>query len=210
MHTLLTDRPAASSDSAGAVSRLARALLRYAPPGHPDAGFFSTVLAKSLVHEDLGRSGLSPRELDGLLAHLFPNALVSRDLALATLLEQGAAYATPSMNGEHGTFMRLLRALLDAWRTPGLDTTPWVTSVLTSACLRPDHLWRDLGLSDREDVTALLARHYPGLVARNVNNLRWKKFLAYAACEHAGLPPAQAPGCPDCEDYGACYPPAAA
>ena len=88
--------------------------------------------------------------------------------------------------------------LLETWSAPELDTTPLVSSVLTRACLRPDHLWRDLGLSGREDVTALLTRHYPGLAARNVRNLRWKQYLAYAACEHAGLPPAAAPGCPGC------------
>ena len=64
---------------------------------------------------------------------------------------------------------------------------PLVSSVLTRACLRPDHLWRDLGLSGREDVTALLTRHYPGLAARNVRNLRWKQYLA--------MPPANMPGC---------------
>jgi len=77
--------------------------------------------------------------------------------------------------------------------------------VLAQACLRPDHLWRDLGLKGRDDVTALLTRHYPGLVARNTQNLRWKKFLAYSAFEHAGLPAAAAPGCSDCEDRGFCY-----
>ena len=66
------------------------------------------------------------------------------------------------------------------------------------------------GLSGREDVTALLTRHYPGLAARNVRNLRWKQYLAYAACEHAGLPPAAAPGCPGCEDHEHCYGGAAA
>ena len=104
----------------------------------------------------------------------------------------------------------LLRVLLETWSAPELDTTPLVSSVLTRACLRPDHLWRDLGLSGREDVTALLTRHYPGLAARNVRNLRWKQYLAYAACEHAGLPPAAAPGCPGCEDHEHCYGGAAA
>lgn len=210
MHALPTARPNAPPDGSGTARQLARALLRYAPPGHPDAGFFATVLGKSLAHGDLGRSGLTPRELDALLARLFPGAPAAHDASLAALREQGAAYAEPGLDGAHAEFTRLLRALLDAWSSPDLDTTAWVTGVLARACLRPDHLWRDLGLSGREDVTALLTRHYPGLVARNVRNLRWKQFLAYSAREHAGQPPSEAPGCPACEDYGVCYRPAPA
>ncbi|MDT4846629.1 NifQ [compost metagenome] len=209
MHAVPNAHPDTPSDRAGATERLARALLRYAPPGHPDAGFFATVLGMSLAHGDLGRCGLSPRELDRLLARLFPGAPAAHDIALATLREQRAAYAASGLDSALVEFTRLLRALLDAWRVPETDTTPWVTGVLAHACLRPDHLWRDLGLSGREDITALLARHYPGLAARNVRNLRWKQFLAYSAHEHAGLPPAAAPGCPDCEDHTVCYPPEA-
>lgn len=202
--------PAARSDCPDTARELARALLRHARAGHPDTGFFATVLGKRLAQKDLAGCGLSSQELDAMLARLFPGVLASRDAALAALREQGAAYAAFGLDGAQAEFTQWLRALLDAWRTPQADATPWVTSVLAHACLRPDHLWRDLGLSGREDVTALLARHYPGLMARNVRNLRWKQFLAYSAREHAGLPPAPAPGCPACEDYGACYPPGSA
>jgi len=206
MHAVSIAPAAAPAGSAEPTLRFAGALLRHAPPGHPDAGFFATVIGKSLACGDLGRSGLSSRELEGLVARLFPGALTGHDSALAALREQAAIYPARGMDAAQAEFMRLLRALLDTWATPGASTTPWVSSVLAHACLRPDHLWRDLGLSGREDVTFLLARHYPGLVVRNVRNLRWKQFLAYSACEQAGLPPAAAPGCPACEDYGFCYP----
>ncbi|PND32685.1 nitrogen fixation protein NifQ [Achromobacter pulmonis] len=182
------------------AERLAQTLLRHAPPCHPDAGFFAAVLGKRLALGDLGGCGLTPQELDGLLARLFPGA------APAELRAQRAALAAPVLDAKQAAFKQMLRGLLQAWSVPAADITAWVTGALAHACLRPDHLWRDLGLSGREDVTALLARHYPGLVARNVGNLRWKQFLAYAAYERAGLAPAQAPGCPACEDYGVCYP----
>jgi nitrogen fixation protein NifQ len=206
MSALPTACPDTRPDSPEAARRLAQALLRHARAGHPDAEFFATVLGKRLAQDDLAGCGLSPRELDALLARLFPGAPAPGDDALSTLREQRAA---PILDDAQAEFTRLLRALLDAWRAPATDTTPWVSSVLVQACLRPDHLWRDLGLSGREDVTALLARHYPGLMARNVRNLRWKQFLAYSAREHAGQPPSEAPGCPACEDYGVCYPPGA-
>lgn len=181
------------------------ALLRHAAPGQPDAAFFATVIGKSLALRDLARSGLAPGELDEALTQLFPGAQDSRDPALATLPTQLAAYAAQGLDDPQPGFTLLLRVLLDAYGAPRRATTPLVTRVLAHACLRPDHLWRDLGLTGREDVTALLTRHYPELVARNTRNLRWKKFLAYSACEHAGLPAAAAPGCAACEDHDFCY-----
>ena len=204
MDAVLTPSPA-QADLVTPAQRFARALLHHAPPGHPDAGFFATVIGTSLAHQDLSRSGLCPQELTELLGHLFPGALASGEDRLAALADQYAGYVTHGRGDPQPGFTLLLRVLLDAYRSPDPETTPWVTGVLVHACLRPDHLWRDLGLSGREDVTFLLARHYPGLVVRNVRNLRWKKFLAYSACEHAGLPPSAAPGCPNCEDYDVCY-----
>jgi len=199
----------APADAADRAERFAQALLRHAPPVHPDAGFFAAVIGTSLAHDDLARSGLSPSELLELIHHLFPGALNGHDTALGPLRDQLPDYVEAGLGDPQPGFTLLMRVLLDAYRAPEPDTTPWVSSILAHACLRPDHLWRDLGLSGREDVTALLARHYPGLVCRNVNNLRWKKFLAYSAREHAGLAPAAAPGCGGCEDEGFCYPAAA-
>ncbi|AYD66343.1 MAG: nitrogen fixation protein NifQ [Achromobacter sp.] len=204
MDAVLTSSPA-QADISVSVQRFARALLHHAPPGHPDAGFFATVIGTSLAHHDLARSGLSPDEIADLTDHLFPGALQSEDARLAAFVEQYAVYAVHGRGDPQPGFTLLMRVLLEAYRAPDLGTTAWVTGVLAHACLRPDHLWRDLGLAGREDVTFLLARHYPGLVMRNTRNLRWKKFLAYSACEHAGLPPSAAPGCPQCEDHGICY-----
>lgn len=186
------------------IDALASALLAHASPDQPDARFFATVIGKSLAHGDLARTGLAPAELAGVLASLFPDAQAGSNTTLAALRAQLLAYAARGLANPRPDFTRLLRMLLDACSGPAA-TTPWVTSVLAHACLRPDHLWRDLGLGGREDITALLTRHYPGLVARNTQNLRWKKFLAYAAFEHADLPVAAAPGCADCEDHGRCY-----
>ena len=199
MDAVLTSAPATRD-----IEALACALLEHARPGHPDAGFFATVIGKSLAYRDLARTGLSPAELGEVLANLFPDAQAGTAPALADLRAQLLAYAARGLASPQADFTRLLRVLLDACGGQAA-TTRWVTSVLAHACLRPAHLWRDLGLDGRENVTALLTRHYPGLVARNTGNLRWKKFLAYSACEHAGLPAAAAPGCAACEDHGFCY-----
>lgn len=173
---------------------------------HPDAPFFAAVLAKSLAWGDLGRTGLAGGALRELLAAVFPHVLQSDDPTAGLMLEQVARQCTGAPpREEHRAFVAQTGALLDAYAAPH-GTTPWVSRILIHACLRTDHLWRDLGLAGREDVTALLRRHYPGLPERNVHNLRWKKFLAYAARERAGLPPQAAPGCAGCEEEAQCYP----
>ncbi|MGE4436994.1 nitrogen fixation protein NifQ [Achromobacter sp.] len=194
MDAVLTAAPLARD-----IDALTGSLLEQAAPDHPDARFLATVIGKSLAHRDLARTGLSPAELVEVLANLFPGAPAG-----AGLRAQLPAYAARGLASPQPDFTRRLRVLLDACSGQAM-TTAWVTSVLAHACLRPDHLWRDLGLSGREDVTALLTRHYPGLVARNSRNLRWKQFLAYSAFEHAGLPPQAAPGCGTCEDHAFCY-----
>ncbi|VVE45166.1 NifQ family protein [Pandoraea pneumonica] len=80
-----------------------------------------------------------------------------------------------------------------------------MATILATACLRPDHLWRDLGLSGRDDVTALLTHFFPTLAAENTLNLRWKRFLAEACAQAYGRAAAPAPGCPGCEAFGECY-----
>jgi nitrogen fixation protein NifQ len=83
--------------------------------------------------------------------------------------------------------------------------TECLASIIAHACLRPDHLWRDLGLTGRDEVTDMLSRYFPALVARNVDGMRWKKFLARELALSLGMTPQPAPGCPGCEDFGFCF-----
>lgn len=192
--------------AATAGSLISRALLEASRAAHPDAPFFAAVLGKSLALGDLGRTGLSSAQGLDLLAAVFPGTNESGDPAVSGLEQQIARGVDDARTApEHQAFMAQTQALLDAYSAP-YATTPWVSRILIHACLRTDHLWRDLGLAGREDVTALLRRHYPGLPERNVRNLRWKKFLAYAARERAGLAPQAAPGCAGCEEEALCYP----
>ena len=149
------------------------------------------------------------QRLRALLETLFPGALDDTSAELEALRPQLQAYEARGLDDPQPGFRCCCAC---CWK-PGArpSWTPPAGQQRAHARLpAPDHLWRDLGLSGREDVTALLTRHYPGLAARNVRNLRWKQYLAYAACEHAGLPPAAAPGCPGCEDHEHCYGGAAA
>ncbi|MGF6972218.1 hypothetical protein QFZ94_000645 [Paraburkholderia sp. JPY465] len=82
---------------------------------------------------------------------------------------------------------------------------PLMNDCIAHACLRPDHLWRDLGLAGRDDVTWMFTRYFPTLVERNIDNLRWKKFLASQCALPLGLEPGPAPGCPGCRTTGTAF-----
>jgi nitrogen fixation protein NifQ len=108
----------------------------------------------------------------------------------------------------HTDFIHSLHALLLTHASPTVHAADahCIATIIAHACLRPDHLWRDLGLAGRDEVTWMLTRYFPTLVAMNVANLRWKKFLAAQRALSLGLQPGPAPGCPGCEDYGYCFP----
>ena len=68
-----------------------------------------------------------------------------------------------------------------------------------------DHLWQDLGLFNRGDLSRLLARHFPVLHAGNTKNMRWKKFFYRRLCEIEGFSLCTAPHCSVCVDFASCF-----
>ncbi|WP_126282262.1 nitrogen fixation protein NifQ [Burkholderia stagnalis] len=190
-----------SASSANAPLRHAL-LAGAADPDAPDARLFAALVAARAARGELALLGLSHRQLTALLARHFPRL-------------QPAAIAAPPVTAApghraHAAFVVTLNALLlrDASHAVRADDAECVAAIVAHACLRPDHLWRDLGLDGRDAVSGMLARYFPALAARNVAHLRWKKFLAMEVAAQRGEPPGPAPGCPGCEDYAHCFPPA--
>ncbi|VBB16887.1 NifQ [Burkholderia stabilis] len=169
-----------------------------------DARLFGTLVAARACRNELSLLGLSPGQLTGLLARQFPR-LPATDAA-----EFVPAIAMALLPAEHSAFVATLHARLmnDANPAVARDDADCLASIIAHACLRPDHLWRDLGLDGRDAVSAMLDRYFPALAARNVAHLRWKRFLAQEVAASLGVPPGPAPGCPGCEDFGFCFPPA--
>lgn len=164
-----------------------------------DTRLFAMLLAPCTTPERVLRLGLSGQSLTDLLRrHFAPVPPAWRALA--------AALPTPAW-AANDTFVIELRELLrrraDTARHP-VDVAN-VASILSTACLRPDHLWRDLGLRGRDEVTALLTHFFPEVAAENTANLRWKRYLAEARAKAYGYEPGPAPGCPGCEDFGFCF-----
>ncbi|VWC14638.1 hydrogenase [Burkholderia lata] len=168
----------------------------------PDARLFGALVAARARRNELRLLGLSHPQLAGLLTRQFPR-LPAADVA--ALMPTAAMALLPST---HATFVATLHARLmdDANPAVDRDDAGCLALIIAHACLRPDHLWRDLGLDGRDAVSAMLDRYFPTLAARNVAHLRWKKFLAQEVAASLDVPPGPAPGCPGCEDFGFCFP----
>jgi len=81
----------------------------------------------------------------------------------------------------------------------------WLIAMIVAGCLGNDHLWQDLGLWSRTQLTALLRYNFPELAAKNTKDMKWKKFLYKQLCEEEGLYLCRAPSCNVCIDYQKCY-----
>jgi len=104
---------------------------------------------------------------------------------------------------EREDLVRLLRGY-SVGESPERD---WVVGILVAGCLGDDHLWQDLGLWSRADLSALIGQNFPELSALNVHDMKWKKFLYKRLCEEEGIYICRAPSCHVCMDYHKCYGP---
>ncbi len=82
-----------------------------------------------------------------------------------------------------------------------------VAHALACASLGDDHLWQDLHLPSRRELSALIGHWFPALAARNDGDMKWKRFFYKQLCERAELFICKAPSCGVCTDYGRCFGP---
>ncbi len=139
--------------------------------------------------------GLSSDAFDELLALHFP----------------GASISPPSMaaaaDGERSLEFADLQKLMVENRANESLSEIWMADIVASACMGSDHLWQDLGLWSRGDLTALMQRNFPALAARNDRDMKWKKFLYKQLCETEGIYVCRSPSCEVCADYANCFGP---
>ena len=98
-----------------------------------------------------------------------------------------------------------LVTLLQEERAGKEEAELWWAEIVAAACIGMDHLWQDLGLRSRKDLGELLHRNFPALAARNVHDMKWKKFLYKQLCEKEGIYLCRAPSCEQCGDYRNCF-----
>lgn len=81
----------------------------------------------------------------------------------------------------------------------------WIIGIIVAGCLGSDHLWQDLGLWSRSQLSAMLHYNFPDLAAKNDKDMKWKKFLYKQLCEAEGLYLCRVPSCEVCLDYPKCF-----
>ena len=117
----------------------------------------------------------------------------------------------PAPSGRAADFSRMLerddlvRHLQARAAHPERAETGWITSILVAGCLGEDHLWQDLGLWSRQELSALIAYNFPPLASANHRDMKWKKFLYKQLCEEEGIYVCRAPSCDVCVDYPRCF-----
>lgn len=83
----------------------------------------------------------------------------------------------------------------------------WIAQIVAAACMGLDHLWQDLGLWSRTELSEVLSINFPELAKRNNKDMKWKKFLYKQLCERDGTYVCRAPSCDVCADYQLCFGP---
>jgi nitrogen fixation protein NifQ len=140
--------------------------------------------------------GLEPAAFHCLLAHHFPGVQLDRSPCPGRALD-------PARNDERRELVALL--LMD--KAGDSPSEVWMAHAIAAGCLSSDHLWQDLGLWRRADLSALMRRNFPALAARNVKDMKWKRFLYKQLCEAEGIYACRAPSCEVCTDYHVCFGP---
>jgi nitrogen fixation protein NifQ len=139
------------------------------------------------------RTGLAAADLASLMAHWFPAAC---GLGVA-----GRAQDPDADDDE----VAMVRDLLLAHRSSEDEVGRWLAAMIARRAMEPNHLWEDLGLRERSELTRLLLRHFAPIAARNTQNMRWKRFFYRALCESDGFVMCTTPVCTECRDFDLCF-----
>ena len=138
------------------------------------------------------RAGLTEAELGEVFSHCFAaRTVVSSSDGSTSLVDADE--------------MEIVRALLMENRSSEGNCGHWLASMIARRAMEPNHLWEDLGLRERSELTRLIARHFSPLALRNDKNMRWKRFIYRMMCEDDGFVMCSTPVCSNCADYELCY-----
>ena len=139
------------------------------------------------------RAGLNSQNLSALVAEYFPNALI--------YLSSWCDGTDAAEEEEVG----MVRDLLLAQRSTAGNVGHWLAAMVARRAVEPNHLWEDLGLRERSELSRLLMRHFAPLASRNTGNMRWKRFFYRMLCEDDGFVMCTTPVCTQCNDFDLCF-----
>jgi len=139
------------------------------------------------------RAGVAEHDLNDLLSRHFPQADI-----------RGLASMQGPVSADDDEII-MVRDLLLAQRSTEGDVGYWLAAMVARRAMEPNHLWEDLGLRDRPELSRLLTRHFAPLAARNTRNMRWKRFFYRMLCEDDGFVMCTTPVCTQCSDFDLCF-----
>jgi len=141
-----------------------------------------------------GDLGLGEAGFEALLARHFPGLRWRPD---------SASKAREMDLPEWEDLVRFLTAFAD----PEVAGSADMAQVLAAGCAGADHLWQDLGLPSRTELSQLIALNFPKLAEANNRDMKWKKFLYRELCQLEGIYVCRSPSCEVCHDYAVCFGP---
>ncbi|WP_316150023.1 nitrogen fixation protein NifQ [Cupriavidus sp. BIC8F] len=141
--------------------------------------------------------GLPPDEFRLMLDACFPGAATAG-------WQPDAAPADPgALPCEFGDLVEMLWSGQSAGADPRL--VRWAAHALACGCFGRTHLWQDMGLSGREDVSNLLRQMFEPVFLGNTTDMKWKKFFYHRVCERLDLHPCPEPSCSGCDQFENCH-----
>ncbi|MDR3526096.1 MAG: nitrogen fixation protein NifQ [Rhizomicrobium sp.] len=155
-----------------------------------DKHVLASILALSLseggaVAENAGYAGIP-----AVLEAFFPQA--AAQLAGAETLARG---------DDEGCLLDLLIANVSS----GSAYEMLLAGMLARRAQWPNHLWQDLGLRHRGELSALMTAHFAPLARRNRSDMKWKKFFFRTICRDGEYALCTAPSCGECCDFDHCF-----
>ena len=163
-----------------------------------DRHLFASAIAIALAdpeHTLAEGLGLSAENLAALIGLHFPQSP-----GLLSALDQDDDGARPISLEEPD-----LRQLLLEHRSHGLIAEEWLAHIVARRSHQSNHLWQDLGLGGRPDLSLLMMRHFAPLAAKNMTDMKWKKFFYRSLCLQEGVSICKSPTCDSCLDVVACF-----
>jgi nitrogen fixation protein NifQ len=99
----------------------------------------------------------------------------------------------------------MLRELLLRNRDESQLVGEWLAHIVARRSMESSHLWEDLGLAARGDLSRLFDLYFHDLAAKNTRNMRWKRFLYRSLCEAEGFSLCTSPTCDTCSEFHICF-----
>jgi nitrogen fixation protein NifQ len=176
--------------------RLRQACLAACEPfdGHVLACIFAAAIGECDPGASLTTAlGISGSELRHAIDKYFPGTLAQ--------FEPFGLDAEPVVEEDE----RCMRELLWRFRTDASPLNSLLAKLISRRATRPNHLWQDLGLLNRSELSVLMQRHFQLLARRNTDDMKWKKFFFRMICRDEGYRLCSAPSCSECTDFNACF-----